>query len=201
MYAIQNNNNELSKAIGKIFIHDTIVFENAIIRIKLGNKIIKDKLFNVAVISEKSDVLVLVDKYSSVTAEDVYKELDENRIKYHTVLFLEDKLEKEEEKHTPELWFARDTYVVDEACEDTMQKTTNLTYTFDKDKQAELSFEFLTNEKTKTTFTGNVFFSGVIKLEDKIVLITDSHNIEQKHARIESILRNKGFTESKSYNV
>ena len=94
MYAIQNYPNELSYALGKVFTHDTIVFENATIRIKIGNKIVKDKVFNIAVLSEKSDVLILVEKYSSVTAEDVYKQLDENRIKYHIVSFLEDKQEK-----------------------------------------------------------------------------------------------------------
>lgn len=200
IFAVQNSQQELSYAVEHIGSDDVVVFENATIRLKIGEKIIKDKLFNVAIFSEESDVMILVDKFSSVSKEEVFDELKIKDIQYHLVSFLPDEIQKFEQ-NTPDLWFARETQVLKAACDDTKKKTDNLTYKFERFKQAELTFEFLTNSNTKTTFTHKIKFSGLIHLEDKLVLITTSNNIQAKHEKFEKILERKGFVEANSHII
>lgn len=192
IWAVQQIKEELPVALDNIKHDDAIIFENAIVELIIGNKKIKDKIFNCIVYSEKSDTMVLVMKNAKVGIQDVEDFLQKKNIKYHFVSFL-DKPSTSKKIKTPEIWFARDPYVVADACEDSLTKDIDKSYIFDRNKTAKLTFKFLTSNNTKAKFDIDIKFRGVINLKDKIILIVDDLNISKKHDEIEQILNDKDF--------
>ena len=195
IYAIQNYPEELGYALNHITTDDVVVFENASIKLRVGNKTIKDKFFEIVIFAEKSDIMILIDKYSPISKEEVFSELESRNINYHLVSFLSHKTQNYNQ-NTPELWFARNISVFKDACKDTKSKTDDLTYVFKRHVESELDFEFLTNSLNVTTFSGKIVFSGFVKFADKTVLITTSNNVKGKHDKIQEILNSYGFTET-----
>lgn len=197
IWAIQSIKEELPIALNNIQTNDAIVFENASIELTIGDKVITDKIFDTAIYSEKSDVLVLIMKHSPVTSKEAKDYLEYNGIKYHLVSFLEEESIKPKLK-TPEIWFARDSHVVAEALENSLINKVSKYYFFDKDIDSCLEFKFLnSSENFKSTFDGRILFTGLITLDDKIILITKAiHNPDKKLAAIEKVLEKKGFIEN-----
>ena len=185
-FAIQDNPDYLKIALNHIYTDDVIVFENALTKLKIGNRIVKDKMFDIVIFSEKSDIMILVDRYSSISKDEVFEELKNRDIEYHLVSFIKHESQYYDEK-TPELWFARDPNIVRVACDDTLKKSKNLKCKFNRNTEAELNFEFLTTSLNVTTFSSKIKFTGSIRFADKLVFITTSNKIEKKHQKIERI--------------
>ena len=198
IYAVQGISEELPFALDNIKTDDAIIFENAIIELKIDEEKIMDKIFCCVIYSEESDVMIMIMKNSPVTSEDAKNYLDSKGIKYHTVTFIEDEHEYETEVTTPEIWFARDSQVVEEAvCDSKSKSLESLTFTFNPETKSRLKFHFLTSaEKNKITFDGKIRFKGMIKLEDKIVLLVDQEDITDKSIKksVIKILKKHGFS-------
>ena len=202
IWAIQGNAEELPVALACIKANDTIVFENAVINLTIGGNLIKDKIFGCAIFSEESDVLVLILQNAKVSAEDAKRILDENGIDYHLVSFQRPWRVKQK-KESPEIWFAKDSYVVVDACNDTLNKgVKNLTYKIDRDIVSILEFQYEDNNKKLNTFTSKIVFTGAITLDDKIILLEGvDEKVIKKHQKDSTyILKHKGFTEEKTNN-
>lgn len=202
IWAIQGLPEELDVAMERIRSHDTIVFENAIVELTIGDKKIRDTVFSCAIFSERSDTLVLVMKGAGVSAEDAKAMLDKKGIRYHLVSFLEPS-KRVFKKRSPEIWFARDSYVVSDACDNTKSKgNCALTYEFDADQVSKLKFKFLDSVDNLQTFDGQIVFTGTITLEDKIILLEGATEkfIKEHQQEALRILAEKGFTEVKIDN-
>ena len=202
IWAIHKNEQDLPIALDLIKTNDVIVFENAVVDLEIDGKIIKDKVAGCAIFSEESDVLILILQNSRLTAEDAKKMLDEKGIDYHLVAF-ERPWAVKTKKKSPDVWFARDSYIVADACNDTLDKgVTDLTYEFDRTKVASLDFKYVDSNEEKSTFAGRVIFTGVITLADKMVLIegVDEKVIKKHQKDATYILKHKGFTEVKTNN-
>ena len=76
IFAIQNYPEELASAINHISTNDVVVFENAMVRLKMSQRYVNDKMFDLAIFSEQSDVMILVDKFSKVSKTEVFKEIE-----------------------------------------------------------------------------------------------------------------------------
>ena len=66
IWAIQGNSKELNLALELIKSRDTIIFENAIVELTIGEQKVKDTIFSCAIFSEISDVLILIMQGSSI---------------------------------------------------------------------------------------------------------------------------------------
>jgi len=204
IWAIQYISTELQIALAQLKTNDVIVFDNTSVELKIGETLISDKIFSCVIFSEESDTMILIMKHADVGTEDVIKYLENNNIHYSLVSFLPIETENSEEK-TPEIWFARDPYVVSDACDDSLTKNiTNLTYSLDRTTPAKLKFKYLTSSKQKKeAFDTNIYFKGIITLEDKIILIVDTftEDMEEKIQNMESILQEKGFSNVNTITV
>ena len=159
IWAIQEQKEELSVALDNITSNDTILFENAIIELTIGEHEVEDKIFSTVIYSEESDVIIMIMQNSPATCEEAKEILDNKNISYHTVSFIKDKQNSTEQITTPEIWFARDPYVVNDACESLINKNIeNKLYTFDTEVASYLKFQYLTStDKKKKTFEGSAY--------------------------------------------
>lgn len=199
IWAVQSDKNELYAALSNIKYDDVVVFENIFVNLRINNKLIRNILFNTAIFSEKSDVLILISNNSPVKCEDALKCLDNEGFNYHLVSFEDHEIKSSDSKQN-KFWFARDPYVVGDACDDSIRKNTSKHYSFEKFTQAELLFGYIGRDGLMCGCGRTIYFKGKINLEDKIILVVNNgDNINKKHEQIEKILINKGFS-SKNLN-
>ena len=198
IWAVQSYAHELPIALDNITTDDAIIFENAIIELKIDEEKIMDKIFCCVIYSEESDVMIMIMKNSPVTSEDAKNYLDSKGIPYHSVTFIEDINEYEIEVTTPEIWFARDSQGVEDAvCDSKSKDLESLSFTFNPETKSRLKFHFLTStEKNKITFDGKIRFKGMVKLEDKIILLVEHDDITDKSIKksVIKILKKHGFS-------
>lgn len=201
IWAVQSYKDELYTALSNIKYDDVVVFENLFVNLKINDRLIKNILFNTAIFSEKSDVLILLSNDSPAKREDAIKYLDEAEYNYHLVSFEEHEIKSSDSKRK-EFWFARDPYVVSEACDDSLSKNARKHYSFEKFTQAELLFGYIGRDGLMCGCGKTIYFKGKINLEDKIILIVNNgDNIFNKQQQMEKILINKGFSHKNINNL
>ncbi len=143
--------------------------------------------FDTVVYSEKSDVIILLMERGEATREQVEEYLYSKKIGYDEVVFSEKR--KFRVKTNKVFWFARDSYVVADASEDSKNRG-NTTCTYQP-----------TNASLKLNYRGaksafpieEIEFAEIIDFEDKFILVTKSKNQQQKHDEIIDILNEKGI--------
>ena len=198
--AVQSSKEELFNALNDLKTNDIVIFENAIIELKIGEKKITDKIFDCVIYSEESGRMVLIMKNTSVSTNDVIEFFDNNNIPYNFVSFIKDKNTYEEKVTTPSIWFAYNMQDVKDACTHSLNSgITDFNYIFDKTIESRLKFHYITSsDRNKITFDGKIRFYGLIKLDDKIILIAENlHYITKSLFNdIEKYLTKKGFIES-----
>lgn len=105
----------------------------------------------------------------TVTKEDAIKLLEEKQLPIGEVSFQEPEYKYEQTDEMPELWFAREKYVLEDAIKDSVEKEEYACEYF-PNVGGTIDFGFLTRSEKYGKIDGRVI-KGVIKFNDKMILI------------------------------
>ena len=189
VWAIQKHPKELFTALENVKTDkgDLILFTNLECKFLLGGKKV-ERSFDTSLYYDAengNDALILLMKDGIATADQIRKYLEEKGFQYHEVSFskgLKENLLKEfaipyeEEKqdaNIPELWFAREEYVLRDALNESIEKG-NTTCDYYPALEGVLSLNYSSNERLSSFSVDGRKISGVIALEDKMILMINN---------------------------
>ena len=169
VWAIQNYPAELYSALNNVKGGLNIIYSNVYSVITIGGRRIIGKNFDTFLYNEESDILIMLMKNGKATKQDIINYLEDNNKRYVEVTF-DLRRDFKTDDSIPELWFARDLLVLDDAIKDSLKKNVNSCIIYPNAKGV-LSLYFDSKGYNKTELDGR-FVKSVIKFEDKIVLVT-----------------------------
>ena len=178
VYAIQNNPEELKKALEQLKKGFNYIYSNCMFCIQLGKQEIKSKQFDTFLYNQKSDALIMLMRNGLVNKEDIIKYLKLNNKAFAEITFipLED-INYKNTKKIPELYFAREKIKVLEALKESIEKGNNYCKYY-----PELIGRFYLNYITidsKTIDIDGRLIKGLLQLDDKIILLINQvYNID-----------------------
>lgn len=191
IYTIQNSPQELYLLLDQIVTNDVVIFQNVKGELIVDNKKY-DIEYNGLIYSEESDILIMISNVAKIKLSDVERYLISNNINYSLIKFLE--IAKKKSLPEKEFWFARDEYVVEQACYDSLAKCCPRVAKFDEHAKGKLSFNYISSDDLEKTEFDAINIDGVITFEDKIVFVVDDGNdIQGKKDNMYSILVNNDF--------
>ncbi len=192
VWAIQKDKDETRIALKNVKKDScgNILYLNCWCDFYIADKVIKGRLFDSFFYSEDSDTLILFSK-GQISEEEIENYLKEFGIEY-TVVRFKTPTTKEYVGNDwfPDIWFAREEYVLREAIDDSLSKCIeDCTYFPNKEAGVSLSYrdEFDVNHEIEGRFC-----KGVLNFDDKIVLLIsqdDKRNL--KRETVEKILKEK----------
>lgn len=174
VWAIQYYPEELYTALNQIDKGMSIIYSNLICNFKIGNQQVKTRQFDTALYNEESDILIMLMRGGKATKKDIIEYLDRNDKEYAEVSFAKEIEEYKDGNDIDELWFAREEYVLRDAIDDSLQKGNN-SCDYYPVLEGNLSLEYMSNQEQRYAIDGRLF-KGLIKLDDKIVLIINQPN-------------------------
>ena len=191
VWAIQKYPQELFTALENVKTDkgDLILFTNLECDFILGTQKLK-RSFDTSLYYDAgngNDALILLMKDGIATADQIREYLQKQGLKYHEVTFykgLKEKLlnefsipyeEEKEDENIPELWFAREEYVLKDALNDSIEKG-NTTCDYYPALEGILSLNYISNERPTSFNVDGRKISGVIALEDKMILMINNGN-------------------------
>ena len=191
VWAIQKHPKELFTALENVKTDkgDLILFTNLECKFLLGGKKV-ERSFDTSLYYDAengNDALILLMKDGIATADQIRKYLEEKGFQYHEVSFskgLKENLLKEfaipyeeekQDENIPELWFAREEYVLRDALNESIEKG-NTTCDYYPALEGVLSLNYSSNERLSSFSVDGRKISGVIALEDKMILMINNGN-------------------------
>ena len=189
VWAIQKHPKELFTALENVKTDkgDLILFTNLECKFLLGGKKV-ERSFDTSLYYDAengNDALILLMKDGIATADQIRKYLEEKGFQYHEVSFskgLKENLLKEfaipyeeekQDENIPELWFAREEYVLRDALNESIEKG-NTTCDYYPALEGVLSLNYSSNERLSSFSVDGRKISGVIALEDKMILMINN---------------------------
>ncbi len=182
IWAIQNNPEELYTALKNIKT-DVVIFKNVICKFKVGSKTVKMQ-YDSLIYSEESDTIILLMRGGEAKIEDAEKYFEDNNIEYDIVNFM-DLSEDYAPTKTKEFWFARESYVVEDAVKDSITKG-NLSCYYNPDIMGHIYFDYYYGKNNKQGNLISIPLKGYIEFEDKFILPT--HSRKQKNIYVDDII-------------
>lgn len=179
VWAIQYFDEELYTALEQIKEGMNIIYSNCYCTFTIGDKEIKSRQFDTFLYNEESDILIMLMRGGKVTKDDIIKYLDEHDKEYSEVTFAPSIAFYDDGDNVPELWFAREEYVLVDAIRDSISKNI-FNCQFYPTISSELSLNYISNNGTKEEIDGRLF-NGIIVLDDKIILIINQQNNNDKN--------------------
>lgn len=182
IWAIQFYGNELYNALSNIKKEGpNILFTNCMSQLKIGKNNIISRQFDTCLYSEENDLLILLMRDGEKTSQDIRDYLNERGIPFHEVIFsnLEDKYKNDPE--VPELWFAREKYVLEDAIKDSKEKN-NYSCVFYPNVNSKLSIRYH-NERELSIPLDKRLFKGLIKFDDKLVLMINQGDVRNMNTQ------------------
>lgn len=169
IWAVQRIAEELPIALGNIKSdNDLILYTNLICDFKIGNVDVKTRQFDKVIYSEENDVLIMFMRNGVVDISDIKRYLDDRNLKYNEVRFTF--LEGEyEDQFDPEIWFAREQAVLDDAVVDSLAKGVGKSCEYFPFLDSHLGLGYETKNCDRYDIDGRQF-RGVLRLPDKLVL-------------------------------
>jgi len=196
VWAVQEDETEIQTALEQIKGGLSIIYDKVACELMIGSNNVTNRLFNLFLYNEESDTFIMVMKGSKASKEDMISYLEQHNLKYVEVTFLEDadkSFEEQAEYSFPELWFARDEYVITEALDSSLERGVN-TASIMPNVMGDLVL-YYTDKYWDTEVIDGRLFKGLLSLPDKLVLLVnqgdDTRNI--KIGSIEKIMLDKGF--------
>ena len=178
-WAIQYYPEELQTALNQIKTGTSIIYSNCTCDLKIGNQEISTRQFDTFLYNEESDVLIMLMRGGVAKKEDIIKYLEQNKKNYGEVIFSPSIVEYEDGDDIPEIWFAREKYVLEDALKDSIDKGVH-TCEFYPALLGSLDLGYISNSSKKCEIDGRLF-KGLIKLDDKIIfLINQFDNVDKK---------------------
>ena len=195
IWAIQNNPNEIYSALKNIT-HDVVIFKNLLCKFKIGNNKISSRIFNNVIYSEGSDTFIMLQQGSEATIEEVEKYLNAHEIDYNIVNFMHVN-QTQTSGDNKEFWFARESYVVEDAIKDSVEKGNN-SCKYCPSIKSSIIFKYPVLKKIYDSDVLNatqlndevllkISFRGLIEFEDKYILPTLS--LHQKNLHFKDIMK------------
>jgi hypothetical protein len=174
VWAIQYYPDELATALKQIREGFNIVYSNCVCDIRIGSQEITTRQFDTFLYNEESEVLIMLMRGGKASKEDIIKYLEANNKPYGEVTFAHLKDEFQDGDDLPELWFAREEYVLKDALDDSKSKgvTSCIYYPL---AFGQMDLGYLTSSDKKVNVDGRLF-GGVVQLDDKVVLIIEQEN-------------------------
>ena len=189
IWAIQKYPNELYNALKNIKptdnITSNILFRNLISKLSIAGETINSVIYDCALYSENSDTLIMIKKDCAVDHNNIKQYLDEKNISYNEVVFDEEKRQNYPKRllEIPEIWYAREDYVLKDALEDTKKNHNSNSCTIYPNLTSNLSLQYSVDNKYYNI--DEIKAKGLIVTCDKIVLLlkqNDIRNISTKDA-------------------
>ena len=180
VYAIQNNPEELKKALEQLKKGFNYVYSNCMFSIQLGKQEIKSRQFDTFLYNQKSDALIMLMRNGLVNKEDIIKYLKLNNKAFAEITFipLED-INYKNSKRLPELYFAREKKMLLEALKDSIKKG-NYNCKYYPDLIGRFYLNYITNASETFDIDGRLI-KGLLQLDDKIILLINQlYNIDKR---------------------
>lgn len=186
IWAVQEDETEIQTALEQIKGGLSIIYDKVTCEMMIGSNNVQNRLFDLFLYNEESDTFIMVMKGSKASKEDMISYLEEHDLKYVEVTFLDDDIDNvidEKDKiEAPELWFARDAYVVEDAIDSSIERGVS-TATIMPNVMGDLAL-FYTNNYGHAEVVDGRFFKGLISLPDKLVLLVNQGD-ENKNIKID----------------
>ena len=193
VWAIQNYKYETRNALKNVKkdSYGNILYVNCISTFKIGNRYF-NRTYDMCFYSEESDTVIFFAR-GMISEKEVIGFLEEMDIQFSINRFCELNDEYENDDKVPEVWFARETYVLEDAIDDSLNRD-NHKCTYYPELVAELSLGYKADCSIVYDVEGRAC-KGVLLFEDKIVLLInqdDKRNLKEKE--VMKILKEKGIT-------
>lgn len=196
VWAIQANKDETRIALKRIKKDSSgnILYLNCWCKFNIGSKTIQNRIFDACFYSEESDTIILFAK-DKISEKEIIAYLEEFGISYTVVAFEELRSAENyrDDETFPEVWFAREKYVLKDAIDESLTKGIHdCVYYPDIESSIELGYRATTDE---TFEVEGRFCKGAVVFEDKIVLLInqgDKRNVKREKA-VEQLLIKKGI--------
>lgn len=191
VWAIQKYPNELYTALENVKTDtgDLILFTNLECDFELNGQAVK-RSFDTSLYYDAgngNDALILLMKDGIATANQIREYLEKKQLRYHEVSFAKDVTkelpedfdnvynEEKDDENIPEIWFAREEYVLRDALNDSIEQG-NTTCDYYPLLQGFLSLNYITNSTLSSYSVDGRKILGVITLEDKMILLINNGN-------------------------
>ena len=191
VWAIQKYPNELYTALENVKTDtgDLILFTNLECDFELNSQTVK-RSFDTSLYYDAgngNDALILLMKDGIATADQIREYLEKKQLRYHEVSFAKDLTkelpedfenvykEEKDDENIPELWFAREEYVLRDALNDSIEQG-NTTCDYYPLLQGFLSLNYRVNSILSSYSVDGRKILGVIALEDKMILLINNGN-------------------------
>lgn len=191
VWAIQKYPNELYTALENVKTDtgDLILFTNLECNFELNSQTVK-RSFDTSLYYDAgngNDALILLMKDGIATADQIREYLEKKQLRYHEVSFAKDLTkelpedfenvykEEKDDENIPELWFAREEYVLRDALNDSIEQG-NTTCDYYPLLQGFLSLNYRVNSDLSSYSVDGRKILGVIALEDKMILLINNGN-------------------------
>ena len=192
VWAIQYYPEALLTALSKIQEGMNIIYSNCVCHFKVGDEVITNREFDTILYNEESDILILLMRNGKAKKEDIIKYLDENNKKYAEVTFDASVLENyQNDDSIPEIWFAREECVLDDALSDSKNKNVN-ECTIYPNIDSSISFGYIANVDNNYSIDGRIF-KCLIKLDDKLIFIINQLDNVDKNGISRNLTENDIF--------
>lgn len=180
VWAIQYYPEELLTALTQIKEGMNIIYSNLTCAFRIGSKDIKTRQFDTILYNEESDILIMLMRGGQAKKEDMIKYLEDNNKQYTEVSFAPTIEYYRDSDSIPELWFAREEYVIKDALNDSKIKGINYLEYY-PNVIGNINLGYITNSNNSNISIDGRSIKGLIKLEDKIVLIINQENNKDKN--------------------
>lgn len=191
VWAIQKYPKELYTALENVKTDtgDLILFTNLECNFELNGKRVK-RNFDTSLYYDAgngNDALILLMKDGIATSDQIREYLEKEQLKYHEVSFSKDLTkelaeefdisytEEQADENIPELWFAREEYVLRDALNDSI-KQGNTTCDYYPLLQGFLNLNYSANSIPFNYNVDGRKILGVIAVEDKMILLINNGN-------------------------
>ena len=175
VWAIQYYPEELFNAMSNINDGLNIIYSNVKCNLNIGKQKINSRQFDTILYNEESNILIMLMRDGLVFKEDIIKYLEDKGNEYVEINFDYSIFDYKEKDNVPELWFAQDKNVLEKALKDSLCKNNNICKYYPLIK-SELKFGYLSKYFEYINLT-NLYFRGLIKLDDKIIMIINNNKL------------------------
>ena len=193
VWAIQNYKDETIKALKNVKKDSkgNILYLNCICKFKIGERKIENRTFDACFYSEESDTVILFAR-GRITEQEIEKYLQDANVEYTTIRFIENKKEYEDDRDFPEIWFARDRYVLEDAINDSLKKRINCCE-YIPNIESFVSLFYRDNDGEKHEIEGRLL-KGMLIFNDKVIFPIKQRDYRNMNEdQIRKVLDKKGI--------
>ncbi len=177
IWAVQDSPKDLKRALNKITTDsDLIIFTNLLSRLQIGHQTVFSRKFDTALYSEDNNILIMLMKNGVSSVEEMRDILDSKNLNFNEVCFSKCYQPKESNDNIPEVLFIRNSSFLNSAF--ASSNSSNKICEYYPNLIGRLYLDYFATHIKETIILDKIFFKGVVRLEDKVLLLIDDkyHN-------------------------